>query len=84
MRYPPVQFRYWRGNGRTWRTELDKLIEDIHMIAVNMADECIQGEISRHEEISGLRPNKRRVVGQHMKRLNNEKTREKYTTNKER
>ena len=50
-------------------TELDKLIEDIHMIAVNMADECIQGEISRHEEISGLKPNKRRVVGQHMKRL---------------
>ena len=63
-------------------TELDKLIEDIHMIAVNKADECIQGEISRHEEISGLRPNKRRVVGQHMKRLNNEKTREKYITNK--
>ena len=63
-------------------TELDRLIEDIHMIAVNKADECIQGEISRHEEISGLRPNKRRVVGQHMKRLNNEKTREKYITNK--
>ena len=52
------------------------------MIAVNKADECIQGEISRHEEISVLRPNKRRVVGQHMKRLNNEKTREKYITNK--
>ena len=47
--------------------ELDRLIEDIHMIAVNKADECIQGEISRHEEISGIRPNKSRVVGQYMK-----------------
>ena len=58
-------------------TELDKLIEDIHMIAVNKADECIQEEISRHEELSGLSrcrpcgPNKRRVIGQPMKRLNN-------------
>eukprot|EP00959_Pyramimonas_sp_CCMP1952_P254526 5316244-Pyramimonas_sp.AAC.2 len=63
--------------------ELDKLIEEMHMIAVNKADECIQGEILCHEEISGLRPNKKRVVGQPMKGLNNEKTREnKYITNK--
>ena len=45
------------------------------------ADECIQGEISRHEEISGIRPNKSRVVGQHMKGPNNEKTCEKCKTN---
>eukprot|EP00976_Prorocentrum_cordatum_P115668 1196047-Prorocentrum_minimum.AAC.1 len=32
--------------------------------------------------ISGLGPNKRKVVGQPMKRLDNEKTREKYITNK--
>ena len=62
--------------------ELDRLIEDIHMIAVNKADECIQKEISRHEEISGIRPNKSRVVGQHMKGHNNEKTCEKCKTNK--
>ena len=63
-------------------TELDKLIEDIHMIAVNKADECIQREISRHEEISGIRPNKSRVVRQHLKGPNNEKTCEKRKTNK--
>eukprot|EP00976_Prorocentrum_cordatum_P115227 1195974-Prorocentrum_minimum.AAC.3 len=57
-------------------TELDRLIEDMHMIAVNKADECIQKEISRHEE------NKSRVVGQHMKGHNNEKTCEKCKTNK--
>ena len=34
--------------------ELDKQIEDIHMIVVGKADECIQEEISRHEELSGL------------------------------
>ena len=49
-------------------TELDKLIEDIHMIAVGKADECIQEEISRHEELSGLSRggscglNKRKVI----------------------
>eukprot|EP00976_Prorocentrum_cordatum_P049871 1006262-Prorocentrum_minimum.AAC.1 len=49
------------------RTELDKLIEDIHMIAVGKAEECIQEEVSRHEELSGLTrgrscgPNKRMV-----------------------
>eukprot|EP00976_Prorocentrum_cordatum_P009442 188418-Prorocentrum_minimum.AAC.1 len=54
------------------------------MIAVNKADECIQGEISRYEEISGIRPNKSRVVGQHMKGPNNETntTCEKRKTNK--
>ena len=62
--------------------ELDRLIEDIHMIAVNKADECIQREISRHEEISGIRPNKSRVVRQHLKGPNNEKTCEKRKTNK--
>ena len=34
--------------------ELDKLLDDLHMIAVGKADECIQEEILRHEEISGL------------------------------
>ena len=69
-------------------TKLDKLIEDIHMIAVDKADECIQEEISRHEELSGLSrgrpcgPNKRMVIGQPKKRLNNAKTREKFITNK--
>ena len=64
--------------------ELDRLIEDIHMIAVNKADECIQREILRHEEISGIRPSKSRVVRQHLKRPNNEKTREKCKTNNKR
>eukprot|EP00976_Prorocentrum_cordatum_P080799 1184118-Prorocentrum_minimum.AAC.1 len=50
--------------------ELDKLREDIHMIAVGKADECIQEEISRHEELSGLSrggfcgTNKRKIVDQ--------------------
>ena len=34
--------------------ELDRLIEDIHMIAVGKADECVQEEISSHEELSGF------------------------------
>eukprot|EP00959_Pyramimonas_sp_CCMP1952_P319049 6675463-Pyramimonas_sp.AAC.4 len=53
--------------------ELDRLIEDIHMIAVGKADECVQEEISRHEELSGLSAsggscgmNKRKVVEQPM------------------
>ena len=54
------------------------------MIAVNKADECIQREISRHEEISGIRPNKSRVVRQHLKGPNNEKTCEKCKTNNKR
>ena len=58
------------------------------MIAVGKADECIQEEISRHKELSGLSrgrpcgPNKKMVIGQPKKRLNNAKTREKYITNK--
>ena len=57
------------------------------MIAVNKADECIQEEISRHdEELSGIfrgrpcGPNKK--IGQLKKRLNNAKTREKSVTHK--
>ena len=57
------------------------------MIAVGKADECIQEEISRHEELSGLSSggscgmNKRKVVEQPKKRPN-AKARKKDTTNK--
>eukprot|EP00959_Pyramimonas_sp_CCMP1952_P087207 1824443-Pyramimonas_sp.AAC.1 len=67
--------------------ELDKLIEDIHMIAVGKAGECIQEEISRHEELSGVSMgglcgmNKRKVVDQPKKR-HNAKARRKETTKK--
>ena len=44
----------------------------------------MQREISRHEEISGIRPNKSRVVRQHLKGPNNEKTCEKHKTNNKR
>ena len=33
--------------------ELDKLLADIHMIAIGKADVCIQTELLCHEEISG-------------------------------
>eukprot|EP00959_Pyramimonas_sp_CCMP1952_P060483 1263657-Pyramimonas_sp.AAC.1 len=47
-------FRFWGSWVCVWGPELDKLLEDIHMIAVGKADECIQEEILSHEEISGL------------------------------
>eukprot|EP00959_Pyramimonas_sp_CCMP1952_P202639 4237587-Pyramimonas_sp.AAC.1 len=62
---------YWRK----WAyAEQNKLIEDIHMIVVGKADECIQEEISCHEELSGLSKggscglNKKKVIERLKKR----------------
>ena len=62
-------------------TELDKLIEDIHLIAVGKADECIQEEISRHEALSGLSKGGSCGLNKRMERPKkrpNAKTRKKY------